>query len=126
MVQGRGYQPKLPLNSDGIDGPYILTNSFNENARQNIKMIILTEQGEKLTDIEFGCGLRRFLFEQETMVDVDEVTEQIEEQITLYAPYIQISDIQVVFPQEYALGVKIDYVIVPTNTTTQDIFEVTI
>jgi len=126
MVQGRGYQPKIPIVSDSIDGPYVLTDSFNENAKQNLKMIILTAKGEKLTDIDFGCGLRRFLFEPQGTVDVNKVKADIEEQINFYAPYIQISDIEVGFPRDHMLGIKISYVILPTTTFEEDVFEVTI
>ena len=119
-----GYQPSIPLNINSLDGPYILTKTFNENAKQNLKMIILTEKGEKLTDIDFGAGLRRFLFEPEGSVDEDKIKEEIREQINLYASYIDIIDIEVV-SKEQTVAVKINYNIEPTNTTEEDICEVT-
>jgi len=120
----RGYQPSIPLSLNSVDGPYILTKTFNKNARQNLKMIILTEKGEKLTDITFGCGLKRFLFEPDGTVNDEEVKNEIREQINLYASYIVITDMQVV-TKEQMLAIKIDYNIEPTNTKEQDIFEVT-
>jgi len=119
-----GYQPSIPLNTNSLDGPYVLTKTFNENARQNLKMIILTEKGEKLTDIDFGAGLRRFLFEPEGAVDEDKIKEELNEQINLYASYIDIINIDVI-SKEQVVAVKIKYNIEPTNTTEEDIFEVT-
>ena len=120
----KGYQPAIPLNVDTAEGPYVLTKTFNENAKQNFKMLILTEKGEKLTDIDFGCGLKRFLFEPEGFVDDEEIKEEINEQVNLYAPYIAISDINIAV-KEHFLGIKIAYIIEPTNTRQEDIFEVT-
>ena len=106
----KGYQPAIPLNMDTVSGPYVLTKTFNENAKQNLKMLILTEKGEKLTDIDFGCGLKRFLFEPE--------------QVNLYASYITLVNVNVK-REEHFVGLSIEYVINPTNTRQQDIFEVT-
>lgn len=117
-----GYQPSIPLKTDQIDGPFVLTKSYNENARQNVRMIVLTEKGEKLTDINFGCGLKRFLFEAQ--VSEAEVTSLIREQIRSYAPYINITNIQV-SSKEQVLQILVSYVIVPTNTTQTDLLEVT-
>ena len=124
MVAGIGFQPKIPLVSNDTAGKYALTETYNENARQNIRMIVLTEQGEKLTDLDFGCGLRRFLFEQSD-IDVEEIQEQIVEQIETYAPYIDVTNVEVSFANnQQALNIKIKYVIIPTSTQEEDTIEV--
>ena len=109
---------------DTVSGPYVLTKTFNENAKQNLKMLILTEKGEKLTDIDFGCGLKRFLFEPENFIDEDEIINEVEEQVNLYASYITLVNVNVK-REEHFVGLSIEYVINPTNTRQQDIFEVT-
>ena len=124
MVAGIGFQPKIPLVSNDTAGKYALTETYNENARQNIRMIVLTEQGEKLTDLDFGCGLRRFLFEQSD-IDVEEIQEQIVEQIETYAPYIDVTNVEVSFANnQQTLNIKIKYVIIPTSTQEEDTIEV--
>tara|TARA_R110002020_G_scaffold75104_6_gene191514 strand:+ start:228 stop:599 length:372 start_codon:yes stop_codon:yes gene_type:complete len=120
----RGYQPAIPLNTNSVDGPFVLTKTFNENAKQNLKMIILTEKGEKLTDIDFGAGLRKYLFEPEGTINEEDIKEDILEQVSMYASYIEITNIDVI-AKEQVIAVKIDYNIEPTNTKEQDIFEVT-
>ena len=122
----RGFNIKVPLSVTPTDGPYVVTKRFNENAKQNVKMIILTEKGEKLSDSDFGCGLRRFLFEPSTM-DLDlEVETEIRAQIAFYAPYISINNISVLVGEEtQTLGVVIGYRILTTNTTVENTFEVT-
>ena len=124
MVTGIGFQPKIPLVSNETAGKYALTETYNENARQNVRMIVLTEQGEKLTDLDFGCGLRRFLFEQNN-VNVEEVQELIIEQIETYAPYIEVIDVEVSFSDnQQTLNIRINYVIIPTSTEEEDTIEV--
>ena len=124
MVAGIGFQPKIPLVSNDTAGKYALTETYNENARQNVRMIVLTEQGEKLTDLDFGCGLRRVLFEQSD-IDVEEIQEQIVEQIETYAPYIDVTNVEVSFANnQQTLNIKIKYVIIPTSTQEEDTIEV--
>jgi len=49
----RGFNIKVPLSVTSTDGPYVVTKKYNENAKQNFKMIILTEKGEKISDNNF-------------------------------------------------------------------------
>lgn len=55
------YAPKLPLEYNGNDFEYI--SDALENIRQNLKMLLLTNPGEKIMDPQYGVGLRKFLFE---------------------------------------------------------------
>jgi len=122
----RGFNIKVPLSVTPTDGPYVVTKRFNENAKQNVKMIILTEKGEKLSDNDFGCGLRRFLFEPSTMSLDFEIETEIRSQMAFYAPYIGIDNISVLANEEIqTLEVVIGYTILTTNTRVEDTFEVT-
>lgn len=56
------YAPKLPLELDS-NGNFIKIDSLLANAKQKLKMLILTNPGEKLMDPQFGVGIRKFLFE---------------------------------------------------------------
>jgi phage baseplate assembly protein W len=119
-----GFQPSIPLRSDKRDGLYVLTKTFNENARQNVRMIVLTEKGEKLTDIDFGCGLRAYLFEPEGTNFDERITQEILDQLKAYAPYIKVVDIGVTLREQVA-EILIKYVILTTNATIEDTIEVT-
>jgi len=120
-----GYQPSLPLSVNSLSGPYVLATTFNESAKQNLKMIILTQKGEKLTDIDFGCGLKRFLFEGAGTYDESAVKAEIVSQVNEYAPYIQLHNV-LVATQDQTVAVQIKYIILPTNTTAEELFEVTL
>jgi len=122
----RGFNIKVPLSVTSTDGPYVVTKKYNENAKQNFKMIILTEKGEKISDNNFGCGLKRFLFEPSTMELSSEIESEIRGQVAFYAPYIDIDELSVISNDEsQTLQVLIGYTISTTSTTVQDVFEVT-
>ena len=59
-----GYSPKFPLQLDNYVGAYSLTQTVEEVIRQNLMNLILTAPGERIMDINFGVGMRHYLFEQ--------------------------------------------------------------
>jgi phage baseplate assembly protein W len=88
-----GYGPKLPLTVDATDG-IELTKSLLAAVRQNLKMILLTVPGERVMLPKFGVGLKRYLFEQNTVRLRDDITLKINQQVSVYLPYIQIEKVK--------------------------------
>ena len=119
------YAPRLPLQSD-IDEKKILGISDPlENARQNLKMIILTNPGEKIMKPGFGIGIQKYLFETSSGVvkvqtdDNDIKTYMIEDfqqdllvnisqQVAEYNPELEILDLET-DTEEHVLKVTIRY-----------------
>lgn len=89
-----GISAKLPLTTDNVDGTYRLTKTVTEALSQDLKMIILTNPGEKMMDTRFGVGLRKFLFEQNTSAVYGEITSKIQEQAGRYLPQVNIKNIK--------------------------------
>lgn len=56
------YAPKLPLQLDE-NGDFVKITDSLENVRQKLRMLILTNPGEKIMEPEFGVGIRKYLFE---------------------------------------------------------------
>ena len=92
-----GLSPKLPLSIDQVDG-YATTKNFQQVARQNLKMIILTNPGERVMILAFGVGLRTYIFETASNSLFETIRQKIRQQVSLYAPYISIRSIE--FSQE--------------------------
>ena len=73
--------------SDGFGQIFTL----KKNIKQNLKMLLLTNPGERVMDPNFGVGVGRYLFEmvedQSVYADID---SKIREQILLYMPFIKI------------------------------------
>ena len=93
-----GLSVALPLRIDPIDGAYGLSKKVSEVASQNLKMIILTSPGERIMYPEFGVGIRQFLFEQNASDTTAEIQRRISQQVSKYAPYIEIFDLSVQSP----------------------------
>jgi phage baseplate assembly protein W len=62
-------------------------------AKQNLKMVVLTEPGERIMMPTFGVGVKRKLFENEQQFY--SIRQKIIEQVSKYLPYISIIDIAI-------------------------------
>lgn len=119
-----GLSVKLPLVVSNVFGPYELNTTFNELAKQNLKMLVLTNPGERIMHPDFGVGLSRFLFENNTEGTYDVIRSRIHEQVNIYLSYIQIDDVNFsvrednpdLFPN--SIRVNIFFTIVPLKQST--------
>ena len=64
-----GFSPSLPLTYNKTDGPYALLKTIRDVGHQNLKMVILTNPGERVMDPLFGVGISRYLFENNTFLN---------------------------------------------------------
>jgi len=72
------------------DGIFRKTKTTLEQARHNLRNLLLTVKGERLGHPEFGCDIHRLLFEQiETGVN-DRVEEMVKEAVDTWLPYLSI------------------------------------
>jgi uncharacterized protein len=87
--QGFGFPP-------GIDANGNLTwSSGEENVRQCIRILLLTEPGERIMREEYGCGLRRFLFEPNTPTTRQLISERITQAIRRWEPRVLVESVDV-------------------------------
>ena len=82
-----GLSPQLPLFIDTENG-YALNQTYRQIINQNLKMLVLTAPGERMMDPDFGIGLRRYLFENDTIDLHDQIAENIKAQVKKYLSYI--------------------------------------
>ena len=114
-----GLAVELPLVVDNTFGPYNLITDFESLATQNLKMLVLTNPGERMMDINFGVGLRRYLFQPRVDRTFGEIKTRILEQVGIYLPYIKIESVDFFqvgeTPDEFPndVKVKIFFKIVP-------------
>jgi uncharacterized protein len=88
-----GITLKIPVSLSPQDGFYSLTKNLRENAKQAIKMVVLTAPGEKIMDPFFGVGIKQYLFEQFSDSLYKTVKGKIIQQVKLYVPYVTITDV---------------------------------
>ena len=75
--------PKLPLNLSETE-LYESTEDIVQVTRFHIKNIVLTNPGEKISDPEFGVGIRRYLFENITQGLLNNLEDVITDQIQTF------------------------------------------
>ncbi len=107
------YTPTLPL-VKGKSFDYEYHNNAIDVIKQNIKNIILTNPGERVMDPDFGVGVSRFLFEQVGTFET-QLVARIRNQLTKYAPFVRVDNIDVGTDGQNAVFVDINYFIVSLN-----------
>jgi hypothetical protein len=88
-----GYGPVAPLTADSSNG-FALTPDLRNNIKQNLKMIVLTNPGERVMVPDFGVGIQSFLFEMFDDSVYASIDSRIREQVSLYMPYLKIERVQ--------------------------------
>ena len=69
------------------------TQTIKEQVKSNLINLLLTEQGERVNEPDFGIGLKKVLFEQSINKEVLE--EKIDFQINFYIPEISLISVSV-------------------------------
>ena len=87
--QGLSFGPRV-----GADGR-LAWSAGEDNVRESIRVILLTEPGERLMREDFGCGLRRFLFEPNTATTRQLIRERITKAIGRWEPRVSVDDVTV-------------------------------
>ena len=95
---------KFPLEINESTGSFTVysMSELTEVVNQNIRMVLLTNQGERVFDSEFGAGLQRYLFLNERDIvngipgdsKYPPINTLIINQLQTYMPYITVENIQ--------------------------------
>ena len=109
--------PIVPLEINEETGAYETydTTDITKVVDQNLKMILLTRPGERITLPDFGVGLSRYLFELKSQIELGTTTlppirENIISQVSAFLPYITISNLEISFNNdESVMQIKISY-----------------
>ena len=109
------FAPKFPLRFKEQKGFEDVTD-VKELIRFHLTNLLLTSPGEKISDSEYGIGVRRFLFEQMTSGLVNNIQSDITAAIGLYLSYINLESVEVnPFPEENKITIVIKHNIVDTK-----------
>lgn len=110
---GRGWSFPVLIDSEQrrllyVGGP--------EKVRESIWLILDTEPGERLMRPSFGCGLRRYLGEPNTVAVRALIRHEVEQAIALWEPRISVSSVDVTPGADPSLvEIAIAYVHARTN-----------
>ena len=93
---------KTPITFDSGDG-FTMLKTLPEVVKQNLKMLILTNPGERVMDPNFGVGIQKFLFSnfseniepeiKDKFYKLEPDTNTMSFRIIYYVPDIGVSDL---------------------------------
>lgn len=100
------------------NGGNVLLASDEDDVRQSMEILLSTLLGERLYHPDFGCDLKRFIFEEVNNALVTEIQEMIATAVYTYEPRVEIQEITVTEAEEsvYTLVITVNYLITATNS----------
>ena len=89
------------------DGYFKTTKSTIDAIKNNIKLLLQTEQGERVFQPNLGMGLKRFVFEQITEDTTIDIENNIVDVFETWLPFVDLKDIQINIDSENQTNNKI-------------------
>jgi phage baseplate assembly protein W len=89
LGSGLSFPPRV-----GPDGR-LAWSSGEPNIRECIRVLLLTEPGERVMREQYGCGLRRYLFEPNTSTTRELIRQEITDAINRWEPRVRIQQVTV-------------------------------
>jgi len=118
--------PKFPIQVDLGEGIVpIKEDNLTEVVKFQLKNLILTRPGEKMSDADFGVGLSNFLFSQHT-ARVPAIKSRILQQINRYCNYFDHLDVKVAISSKSDLQITVNIRFVITEFKVKDEIQVTV
>ena len=81
--------------SAGVEGWFKSTSTTIKAVKNNIKLLLQTEKGERLMQPNIGVALKRFVFQQIDSDTFIAIQNEIIDAINLWLPFVEIKDIQI-------------------------------
>ena len=100
---------RLPITRDDSNG-FTMISTLRQMYQQNLKMLVLTNPGERIMEPKFGVGMSEFLFESFSEGVAQKIDSKIRLQASIYMPNLIIEDINIGESKDSGmLGVRIEY-----------------
>jgi hypothetical protein len=97
----------LPFNGPGV---FNKTYTTKDQIKSNLINLLLTDVGERVMNPNFGCNLRRFLFEGITSDNMEEVATSLGSSISTFIPEINVTNIEIIpTTDNNTIDINIDY-----------------
>lgn len=89
LGQGLSFPPRV-----GPDGR-LAWSAGEDNVRDLIRVILTTDAGERVMREDFGCGLRQYLFEPNTVTTRQRIQDSITQAIARWEPRVSVDGVTV-------------------------------
>ena len=95
-----GLQMPLGRQPGTTDGYFTSTKTTMDAVKEDIKMLLTTQRGERLFQPFLGMDIRRFLFEQITDNTVIEIENDIVDTFQIWLPFVELREIDITLPEK--------------------------
>tara|TARA_R110002020_G_scaffold181542_1_gene376600 strand:+ start:387 stop:755 length:369 start_codon:yes stop_codon:yes gene_type:complete len=116
---------QIPITGDSGDG-FTMLKTIKQTVKQNLKMLILTNPGERVMIPQYGVGLKTFLFEAAEGGTKANIEQRIKDQIARYMPVIKVKRVIVAPMRNTPNGLSIQLTYSIPKLGIGDILEITI
>ena len=82
--------------SDKSEGWFKSTETTMDSVKNNIKLLLSTEKGERLMQPNLGLELRKRLFEQITQETIADIKNDIQTAFSFWLPFVEIKQLEIV------------------------------
>jgi phage baseplate assembly protein W len=107
----------LPFNAPGV---FYSTYTTKDQIKSNLVNLLLTSIGERVMNPNFGCELKRFVFEGINENNISDLKISINNSISLYIPEITVSSIDVISNKDSNLiDITVSYILNISNNADQ-------
>jgi phage baseplate assembly protein W len=104
----------LPFNGPGV---FNSTYTTKDQIKSNLVNLLLTDVGERVMNPNFGCGLRKFLFEGITDDNSETLINSLTDSISVFVPQITVREIILdPSPDSNSVNLTVNYILNISNT----------
>tara|TARA_Y100000034_G_scaffold94387_1_gene114371 strand:+ start:198 stop:641 length:444 start_codon:yes stop_codon:yes gene_type:complete len=90
--------------SNGVEGWFASTDTTIKAVKNNIKMLLNTNKGERLMQPNLGMNLRHFLFEQYNNESKIAIQNEIYDTFKTWLPFVEIKELNISMDETDAIG----------------------
>lgn len=108
---GRGWSFPPELTDSGVQ-----MSAYEQDIEESLRILFSTSPGERVNRYEYGCPLRRYVFEPITTETTVQMRNDITRAIILFEPRITLEDVSFEEqPEKGVLLIQLTYIIIRTN-----------
>jgi phage baseplate assembly protein W len=128
-TQDKSVGVSLPF-TVGNNGFFAVTYTTKEQIKSDLKNLILTNRGERLGIPDFGCDLRKVIFEQDGQDAYAYIQAEIQDSISTWLPFITINGINIssndASKDNNRIDIQLDYTLSFAGNNSRDSLNITV
>lgn len=115
---GRGWSFPPVVTEQGVR-----MSAYEQDIRESLRVLFSTSPGERVNRYDYGCPLRRYVFEPMTVQTLTQMRNDISRAVILFEPRIELEDVSFEEqPAEGVLLIRLAYTVIRTNNRSNMVY----